>query len=397
VNPFRSLDDIGKELPPSLLIIFGATGDLTHRKLVPALYNLAVDKLLPSNFALIATARSEHTDASYGASLLESLEKYSRRKPIDVAQWEAFASRITYLQGSITEGESFAQLRERIEQIDAETGITHERIVYCATAPRFFEPIAKHLSEHKIVERSHSFSTRPSSRVIVEKPFGHDLASAKELNAALLEYLGEDQIYRIDHYLGKETVQNLLVFRFANGIFEPIWNHKYISHVEISVAETVGVGSRAGYFDQAGIIRDIVQNHVLQLLCLVALEPPVTFDADAVRDEKVKVLRAVKRLAVDEVSKRVVRGRYQSGWVAGEKVKGYLAEEDVPEKSTAETYMAMRLEIDSWRWAGVPFFLRAGKRLAKRVTDISIFFKQVPLSEKRSHSSKRTILSNPAR
>lgn len=378
-NPFDSQQASTFAIRPSVVVIFGVTGDLAHRKLVPGLYNLSVDGLLPTHFSLVGFARRELSDEQLRESLLEGVQQHSRRRTIDEAVWSEFAAHCHYVSAGFRDPEGYAALRERLEQLDKQAGVEHDRIFYFATSPDFFELIAGMLHDAGLLEAGRfGRHETPRARVIVEKPFGRDLASARELNAALLETMREEQIYRIDHYLGKETVQNLLVFRFANGIFEPIWNHKYIDHVEISVCESIGVGSRAGYFDQAGILRDIVQNHALQLLCLVGLEPPVAFEADAVRDEKVKVLRSVRRLTAGEVRKNVVRARYLAGSVGGSKVEGYLAEEGVDPNSETETFVALQLAIDNWRWAGVPFFLRAGKRLAKRVTEISIHFRNAP-------------------
>lgn len=380
-NPFRIGTEDALRVDPCVVVIFGATGDLTHRKLAPALYNLGVDGLLPANFSLVAFARRQYSDEQFREELKKSIAEHSRRKPLDEAVWQEFAAHSYYVSGAFDDTAAYARLKEVLDKFDADTGRSCNRVYYLSTAPEYFEVIARQLSQAGLMEETrdpNSGKKVRAARVIVEKPFGHDLQSARALNKALLDVMAEDQIYRIDHYLGKETVQNLLVFRFANGIFEPIWNHKYIDHVEISVCETLGVGSRAGYFDKAGIMRDIVQNHLFQLFCLVALEPPVAFEADAVRDEKVKVLRSVRRIASHDVGRYVVRGRYLTGSIGGEPVQGYLAEPGVDPDSVTETYVAMELAIDNWRWASVPFYLRAGKRLPKRVTDISIQFKNVP-------------------
>jgi len=379
-NPFRLANEDSLRVDPCVVVIFGATGDLTHRKLVPALYNLGVDGLLPANFHLVSFARREFSDEAFREELKKSVSQFSRRKPLDEGVWAEFAAHSKYVSSPFDSPEGYKKLAAVLDKIDQDTGRNCNRVFYFSTSPDYFEEIARQLSGAGLLHelRDASGKKTRSARIIVEKPFGHDLDSARQLNNALLSVMAEDQIYRIDHYLGKETVQNLLVFRFANGIFEPIWNHKYIDHVEISVCETLGVGGRAGYFDKAGILRDIVQNHVFQLLCLVALEPPVAFEADAVRDEKVKVLRSVRRIPSEGVSKQVVRARYINGSIGGEAVPGYLAEPGVDPESTTETYVAMELAIDNWRWAGVPFYLRAGKRLPKRVTDISIHFKNVP-------------------
>jgi glucose-6-phosphate 1-dehydrogenase len=375
-NPFRSLTQGAQGAAPCVLVIFGASGDLTHRKLVPALYNLVVDGLLPANFSLIGAARRDFSDESFREGLRKSVAENSRRKPLDQALWAEFAKHSFYVRCPFDQAVGYAALKEKLDEIDYATGVKCTRVFYLATGPEHFELIAGQLGAAGLLRPEEETTAKP--RLIVEKPFGHDLASARLLNQALLAQMREDQIYRIDHYLGKETVQNLSVFRFSNGIFEPLWNRQYIDHVEISVCESIGVGSRGGYFDTAGILRDIVQNHALQLLCLVALEPPVGGDSDAFRDEKVKVLRSVRRRTANEVSGHVVRAQYGAGSIAGAPVCSYLEEQGVSPDSRTDTYIALELAIDNWRWAGVPFFVRAGKRLAKRVTEISIHFKNVP-------------------
>ncbi|MBP9839263.1 MAG: glucose-6-phosphate dehydrogenase [Proteobacteria bacterium] len=380
-NPFQLGGEESLKVDPCVVVIFGATGDLTHRKLVPALYNLAVDSLLPANFHLICFARREYSDEVFRAEMKKAVQEFSRRQPLDEAVWAEFSSHLQYISSAFDNQEGYQNLSKTLDALDTKAGRIFNRVFYLATSPDYFEVISKMLGGSGLLNeyRDGNNSERiRAARVVVEKPFGHDIDSAKQLNKVMLSQMSEQQIYRIDHYLGKETVQNLLVFRFANGIFEPIWNHKYIDHVEISVCESIGVGSRAGYFDKSGILRDIVQNHLFQLLCLVGLEPPVAFEADAVRDEKVKVLKSIRRISQVEIASKVVRGRYLSGSVGGKEVNGYLAEAGVDANSTTETYVAMELAIDNWRWAGVPFFIRAGKRLPKRITDISIHFKQVP-------------------
>lgn len=380
-NPFRSASDRQLTIEPCVVIIFGASGDLTHRKLVPALYNLGVDGLLPAHFFMVGVARREFTNESFREDLKKSVAEFSRRKPLNETIWKDFAENSFYHTAPFDQLEGYQRLGQLLDSIDQRAGTACNRVFYLATSPEYFETIGRNLAAAGLLDQGKKAGSdvrARNARVVVEKPFGHDLESARALNAHLLECMSEDQIYRIDHYLGKETVQNLLVFRFANGIFEPIWNHKYIDHVEISVCESIGVGGRAGYFDKAGIMRDIVQNHALQLLCLVALEPPVAFEADPVRDEKVKVLRSIRRLAPEEVASKSIRARYLSGSVEGKEVIGYLGEKGVSPDSTTDTYVALEFSIDNWRWAGVPFFLRAGKRLPKRVTEISVHFRNVP-------------------
>jgi glucose-6-phosphate 1-dehydrogenase len=377
-NPFKKGLKHALSIEPCVVVIFGVTGDLAHRKLVPALYNLSVDGLLPANFNLIGFARRDYSDESFRAEFKDSVAKFSRRKPIDESLWREFSKHSFYHRSAFDDRKGYESLKDRLDELDKAAGIKANRVFYFATSPDYFATVAEQLKAVGLLDADNSADGHQRARVVIEKPFGHDLESAKVLNQKLSTCMREDQIFRIDHYLGKETVQNLLVFRFANGIFEPIWNHKYIDHVEISVCETVGVENRAGYFDSAGILRDIVQNHVLQLLTLVALEPPVAFEADAVRDEKVKVLKSIRRFQTSDVLSKVVRARYQSGAILGSAVQGYLAEPGVNPESETETYVSMELSIDNWRWAGVPFFLRAGKRLPKRITEISIHFKNVP-------------------
>jgi glucose-6-phosphate 1-dehydrogenase len=357
------------------MVIFGATGDLTARKLVPALYNLALDQQLPTEFFVVGFARRDWDDARFRATMLEGVNAHSRRRPADPAVWEGFARRLRFLSAPFEDPAGYAALGRLLDAIQRESGAGRDRIFYLATPPSAYPAIIRRLGEAGLVHRSPS---EGFSRIIVEKPFGRDLATARELNAALADVFREDQIYRIDHYLGKETVQNILVLRFANGIFEPIWNQKYVDHVQITAAESLGVEGRGRYYEEAGLLRDMIQNHVMQLLCLTAMEPPVAFGADAVRDEKVKVLRAVRVPEVAEVPSMSVRAQYGPGSVGGTEVPGYLEEPGVAASSTTETYAALRLAVDNWRWAGVPFYLRAGKRLPRRVTEIAIQFKAVP-------------------
>jgi glucose-6-phosphate 1-dehydrogenase len=362
--------------PATLLVIFGASGDLTSRKLIPALCNLAEDNYLPENFVVIGSSRSKLSDEEFRAKVYEGIRKYSRR-PISQLVWEGFAKNLYYQPCNGEVLGDFEALKQRMETLAEGTTERFNYVYYLAMAPQFFGPIASNLKEVGLIEDVNSLTRRTS--VVVEKPFGHDTQSARELNARLRKSLAEEQIFRIDHYLGKETVQNILVFRFANGIFEPLWNRKYIDHIQISVCEDIGIGNRAAYFDQNGILRDIIQNHVLQMLSLLCIEPPNSLsDANGIRDEKSKVLRSIKRMTAEEVRLNTVRAQYVEGVVAGESVCGYLNEKGVAADSKTETYVALKLEIDNWRWSGVPIYIRAGKRLAKRITEIKVYFNKAP-------------------
>ncbi len=363
--------------PATILVIFGASGDLTSRKLIPGLCNLAEDDYLPENFIVIGSSRSKLSDEEFRAKVYEGVKKFSRR-PISPAVWEKFAKHLHYQP---CDGEKVGEveaLKGRMETLAAEQpGVRFNYVYYLAMAPQFFGPIASNLKEVGLIE-PYAKGARQTS-VVVEKPFGHNLESARELNTIIRQSLAEEQIYRIDHYLGKETVQNILVFRFANGIFEPLWNRKYVDHIQISVCEDIGIGTRAAYFDQNGILRDIVQNHVLQMLALLCIEPPNSLsDADSIRDEKAKVLRSIKRMTPEEVRANTVRAQYTKGTVGGESALGYLEEKGVTPDSKTDSYVALKLEIDNWRWSGVPIYIRAGKRLPKRITEITIFFNKAP-------------------
>jgi glucose-6-phosphate 1-dehydrogenase len=375
-TPFAEGENITIRPPSTAMVIFGASGDLTHRKLIPALYNLAHDGYLPSGFIVLGASRSPYNDETFRQALFEALRKHSRR-PVSSEVWERFAKNIYYQRLDAHVTENFAALRSRLESLTQERSEHFNYLYYLATAPNFFGPIAANLKQAGMVEDRNA-AIRATS-LITEKPFGHDLASARELNRTIRQSFAESQIFRIDHYLGKETVQNILVFRFANGIFEPLWNHKYIDHIQISVCEEEGVGSRSAYFDSVGILRDIVQNHVLQMLSLLCIEPPISLsDADSIRDEKVKVLRSIKRFTPETVRSHVVRAQYRRGYINGQEVVAYVEEDGVPRNSTTETYAALKLEIDNWRWSGVPIYVRAGKRLPKRITEITVFFKRAP-------------------
>jgi glucose-6-phosphate 1-dehydrogenase len=357
---------------PTTLTIFGATGDLSKRKLLPAIYNLAHEGALPERFNLIGSSRGEMSDDEFRQLARDSIKEFSRRDA-DEKVLEALLEHVRYVTGSFDDDKVYEQLEKVNAEFDDEAGIVFNRAYYLSTAPSFFPVIVGKLGEHGLQDHGNA-----EVRVIIEKPIGTNLAEAKELNAAVLDVLEEDQVFRIDHYLGKETVQNMLAFRFANGLFEPIWNRNFIDYVQITAAEDIGIGSRAGYYDTSGALRDLVQNHMLQLLTLLCMEPPVSFSADEVRDEKVKVLHAIHPPRPEEVEQMSVRAQYGDGVAAGEEVQGYLSEEDVPEDSSTETYTALRLEVDNWRWAGVPIYLRTGKRLARKVTEIAVTLKPVP-------------------
>ena len=374
-NPLREGLRFERLPDPCIMVIFGASGDLTHRKLIPALYNLAYDGLLPPGFSVVGYARRPYTDEEFRQEMRAAVERFSRRQPIDPDVWETFAQGLFYFAADFHVASAYPKLGELLERIDRDRGTVGNRIYYLATPPDAYETITQLLGENGL-----SRPNQPASwvRLIVEKPFGHDLESAIALNEHILRYFREDQIYRIDHYLGKETVQNILALRFANGIFEPIWNRNYIDHVQITVAETIGIEGRGGYYDRAGALRDMVQNHMLQLLSVVAMEPPIAFEADPVRDEKVKALRAIRLIRPEEVNELTVRGQYGPGFIAGRPVPGYREEPRVAPNSLTETYVALKLFIDNWRWADVPFYLRTGKRLPRRVTEIAIQFKRVP-------------------
>jgi glucose-6-phosphate 1-dehydrogenase len=376
-NPLRAGMRHTRTMDPCILVIFGATGDLTHRKLIPALYNLALEQPLPAEFTVVGAALRPFSDEEFRKQALDGINAHSRRRPVNTAIWEGFSQGIFYVQTQFDNPESYAQLKQRLEQLDQERGTRGNRIFYLATQPSYYPRIIELLRDSGIVSRP-EHDHKGWSRIIIEKPFGRDLESAQALNADLSKGFGESQIYRIDHYLGKETVQNILVMRFGNGIFEPIWNRRYIQNVQITAAESLGLEGRAGYYDEAGALRDMIQNHMMQLLTLVAMEPPAAFVADAVRDEKVKVLRSIPPLNSAQIDRDVVRAQYGAGWQGGVRVPGYTEEPGIDANSTTETFIALKLAIDNWRWAGVPFYLRTGKRLTKRLTEIAIQFKTPP-------------------
>lgn len=373
-NPLRAGLRLWRTPEPCIMVIFGASGDLTSRKLVPALYNLARERRLPGGFSVVGFARRDWDDAAFRQTLREAVNANSRAGPVEEALWASFAEGIFYHRASFDDPSGYARLAERLAAIDAARDTGGNRVFYLATPPEAYPEIIARLGDHGLNRSPGDGWTR----IIIEKPFGRDLESARDLNRRVLAVFDERQVYRIDHYLGKETVQNLLVFRFANGIFEPIWNRRYVDHVQITVAESLGVEDRGGYYDRAGALRDMIQNHLTQLLTLTAMEPPVAYDADAVRDEKVKVLRAIRPIAPAEAEKFTVRGQYGPGSVSGRPVRGYRNERGVAPDSQTETYVALKLFVENWRWAGVPFYLRSGKALPRRVSEIAIQFRSVP-------------------
>jgi glucose-6-phosphate 1-dehydrogenase len=371
-NPLRAGLRLERTPEPCVLVILGASGDLTSRKLVPALFRLAQHHHLPSNFSVLGMARRPLSDEAFRESMAEAVEDDEQQQ----ALWQSFASGLFYFSGNFDDQASYEQLRDRLAQIDRERGTGGNHVFYLATPPSFFPTIVERLGAVGLI--SDRDAGQGWTRVVVEKPFGRDLASARSLNQTMHRVLNEQQIYRIDHYLGKETVQNIQVFRFANAIFEPIWNRRYVDHVQITVAESLGVEGRGAYYEEAGALRDMVQSHMFQLLTLTAMEPPVAFDADAIRDEKVKVLRAIPPFTPEMVLADSVGGQYGPGWINGKPVPAYRQEERVAPESRTETYAALKVEIQNWRWEGVPFYLRTAKRLPRRVTEIAIQFRQVP-------------------
>ena len=359
---------------PSILVLFGATGDLAHRKVIPALYHLWRTNLLPHEFLLLAVGRRPYDDEEFRAEIRSSLEQFSRVLPLDEDAWRSFAEQILYERLDFDDPAAFEALAKRLDDLDKENGTRGNHLFYLATQPSQFAAIVGQLGRVGLDHEHHEGGWR---RVVIEKPFGHDLDSAKRLNREVGKVFRESQVYRIDHYLGKETVRNLLVFRFGNGIFEPLWNRRYVDHVQITVAESIGIENRGAFYEQTGASRDVLQNHLLQLVSLVAMEPPATFEANALRDEKVKVLRAIE-ITPDDVSNDVVRGQYAPGWVAATHVPGYREEPEVDPNSETETFVAAKFMIDDWRWSGVPFYVRTGKRLPKRSTEIAIQYREVP-------------------
>jgi glucose-6-phosphate 1-dehydrogenase len=373
VNPLRDPQD--RRLPriagPCGVVIFGVTGDLSRKKLMPAIYDLANRGLLPPGFSLVGFARRDWADQDFEQVVHDAIREYSRT-PFREEVWQQLAKGFRFVPGDFSDDVAFDQLRDTIEQLDRERGTAGNHAFYLSIPPKFFPDVIHQLKGHQLAE-NHPGSWR---RVVVEKPFGHNLASAQELNAIVTEVFPADSVFRIDHYLGKETVQNILALRFANQLYEPVWNSNYVDHVQITMAEDIGIGTRAGYYDGIGAARDVIQNHLLQLMALVAMEEPVSFEASSLRMEKEKILRSVHH--PDRLDLHTARGQYAAGWAGGQKVLGFLQEQDIPSTSTTETFAAIKLEIDTRRWAGVPFYLRHGKRLGRRVTEVAVVFKRAP-------------------
>ena len=360
-----------KKLPPTLILIFGGSGDLNYRKLTPALYNLFLDNSMPEKFSIVGIARTDYDEKAYKDHLLDGILNFSRRKDDD-KKWIDFSKQLSYLKMDVADEKSYTKISEIAKQKEQEFGERPTLIFYMAVAPQLVPVIVKNLGAVQVC------NDIKHSRIVVEKPFGHDLESAMEMNKLLAGIFEEEQIYRIDHYLGKETVQNILALRFANALFEPIWNKNYIDHVQIISAETVGVEGRGGYYESSGALRDMVQNHILQLLCMVGMEAPISFDADEIRNKKVDVLNALRKISKEEVYDYAVRGQYTDGWMQGEKVPGYRKEKDVDPNSTTETFAAVKFYIDNWRWQGIPFYVRTGKHLHEKTTALTIQFKPAP-------------------
>ncbi len=374
-NPLRDSLRLPRTPDSCTVVVFGASGDLTRRKLMPALYALACERHLPGGFTVLGVARSPLGEDAFRARMRSGVERFSRL-PFLADEWEQFASAIFYQSADYRQPESYQRLKQLLAGLAGQRGTSGNTLFYLATPPSAFPDIIRGLGQADLARPE---ALNAWSRIVVEKPFGRDLASARSLNCLLRETFGEDQVYRIDHYLGKETVQNILVFRFSNGIFEPVWNRRYVDHVQITVAESLGVEDRGAYYEQAGALRDMVQNHLMQLLALVAMEPPASFDPRAVREEKVKLARAIRPIAAGEAARSALRGQYGPGSIAGKPVPGYRQEKGVAADSRTETFAALRLEVDNWRWSGVPFYLRSGKRLPRRVSEIAVRFRRPPI------------------
>jgi glucose-6-phosphate 1-dehydrogenase len=379
INPLREGLRLEQTPPLCTMVIFGVTGDLTHRKLMPSLYELVVDTPLPAAFSIVGFARRPWDDDKFRAEMQTAVTS-ALKDQVDTAGWQSFAQRLSYVSSTFDDPAGYVRLKEELDRLDQGRGTGGNRIFYLATPPSYYPIIINNLKAAGLAKRAIPTDSNQQgwTRLVIEKPFGHDLPSAIALNNEIAGTFSESQVYRIDHYLGKETVQNLLVFRFANGIFEPIWNRQFIDHVQITVAESIGIEGRGEFYEEAGALRDIVQNHMFQILSLIAMEPPGVIDERSVRDEKVQVLQAISPLRGATIATDVVRGQYGPGWVGGAVAHGYHQQNGVAPDSSVETYMAMKLRIDNWRWAGVPFYLRTGKCLPQRTTEIAVQFNRVP-------------------
>lgn len=376
-NPLKEGIRIERAVDPCAMVIFGAHGDLTKRKLIPALFALYIEGFLPREFCIVGMSRTKMSDEQFRQSMRDSLQQFAPDIPFDQNKWDRFASAIYYLSAYFDKEGGLNELSQLLGTLSEKHGTQGNNLFYLSTPPSLYNPILDRLAESNLVER-HKGTTTPWPRIIVEKPFGRDLNTAVALDDRLHDIFKEDQIFRIDHYLGKETVQNIMVLRFANGIFEPLWNREHVDHVQITNAETIGVEGRGAYYEEAGNMRDMIQNHMLQLVSLVAMEPPISLAAEATRDEKAKVLRCIRPLDLDNLNNYAVRGQYGPGYIAGQAVPGYREEPNVAANSNRETFTALKLYIDNWRWAGVPFYVRSGKRLGKHVTEIAVHFKKAP-------------------
>lgn len=376
-HPLEEAGQQMKSLDPCVLVIFGATGDLTARKLMPAIYNLKRESQLPAQFACVGFARREKTHEIFRDEMKEGINQHSRVKPIDESLWENFQKQVFYHKSEFDNDEGYKSLKAFLQQLDAQHGTKGNRVFYLSTQPNFFPKIIEKLKQHGLLYNDKTENEK-WSRVIIEKPFGHDYDSALDLQKSLTQHLSEEQLYRIDHYLGKETVQNLLAFRFANSLFENLWNNRYIDHVQFTVSEEIGIGTRGKFYEEEGLVRDIMQNHMMQILSLVAMEPPANLKPSSIHDEKVKVLESIRPFTQEDMENYAVRGQYGRGFTQGDEVKGYREEDNVDPNSQVETYAALRFQIENWRWSGVPFYMRGAKRLPKRCTEIAITFKDPP-------------------